>query len=149
MLPACRLVRRGFNAKIVSCIIDMIKKVFKFIHALRIFFLCFIIVNFLFIAGLNPVDIGKFIGAKLGSAVGISTSVPENPYNKLAKDLRDKEDELDLREQELFEKEKALGSGGQKDFLVIAMGAGIIVLFTLVLLNYYLDYKRRKNEENK
>ena len=127
----------------------MIKKAFKLIHALRVFFLCFIIVGSLYLIGLSPVSITKFIGAKLGSAVGVSTSVPENPFNKLASQLKEKEEALALKEQELNLKAEELSSdNGGQDILIIVLGAGIVVLFGLVLLNYYLDYRRRKNEEN-
>lgn len=127
----------------------MIKLVFKFIHTLRVFFLSFIIIGFLFIAGMNPVDIGKFIGAKLGFAVGISTSVPENPFNKLASQLKEKEAELTIKEQELNLKAEELKTGNQgQDILVMVLGIGIVILFALVLLNYYLDYRRRKNEKS-
>jgi hypothetical protein len=125
----------------------MIIRVFKFIHTLRIFFLCFIIVGFLYIIGLNPVSIAKFIGAKFGFAVGMSTSVPENSFNQLASQLKEKENALAQREKELkIRADELQKENDGNDFLVVALGAGIIVLFALVLLNYYLDYKRRKNE---
>ena len=99
--------------------------------------------------GLSPVSITKFFGAKLGSAVGVSTSVPENPFNKLAGQLKQKEEELALREQELNLKAEELDSGNNsQDLLIIVLGIGIVVLFALVLLNYYLDYRRRKNEQS-
>jgi len=126
----------------------MVIKFFKFIHTLRVFFLVFIIVSFLFVLGVNPVSVSKFFGAKLGSAVGMSTSVPENPFNRLAVQLKEKENKLIEREQELDKREQNLGSKVNNDYLVAVLGIGIIVLFGLVLLNYYLDYKR-KQKDNK
>ncbi len=109
----------------------------------------FIIVSFLFVLGVNPVSVSKFFGAKLGAAVGMSTSVPENPFNKLASQLKEKENALSVREQELNEREKTLEPGQNNNYLVTILGLGIVVLFALVLLNYYLDYKRRQRNENK
>ncbi|MEA3398256.1 MAG: hypothetical protein U9R06_00740 [Patescibacteria group bacterium] len=122
----------------------MVIKIFKFIHTLRVFFLVFIIVAFLFVLGINPVSISKFLGAKLGSAIGMSTSVPENPFNKLALQLKEKEEKLIQREQELDAREKELEPQNKNEYLITALGLGIIVLFALVLLNYYLDYRRKK-----
>lgn len=128
----------------------MLKTVVKTIHALRIFFLCYIIIAFLFVLGVNPIDIGKFIGAGMGSAVGMSLSVPENPFNRLAFQLKEKEESLNQREVELNEREQALKSSGGQNIIFIILAAGIGVLFVLVMLNYYFDYKRRKKEaENK
>ena len=123
----------------------MLKKTFKFIHNLKFFFLGFIVVIFLLVIGLNPIDISKFIGAKLGAAVGMSISVPENPFNKLALQLKEKEERLDLREQVLFKKEQALQNSPNQDTLIIFIAIGIGILFILILANYYFDYRRRKS----
>jgi len=124
----------------------MIHKTIKHIHRFRIYFLAFIVMAFFYQLGLNPVDLSKFIGAKVGSAIGMTISVPENPINKLALELKQKEAGLNEREQDLNEREKALAKASAlNDNLYIFMGGGIIVLFILVLMNFYLDYKRRKS----
>jgi hypothetical protein len=129
----------------------MLKRTTKLIHGLRLYLLLFILIIFLYQLGLNPVDLGRFIGAKLGSAVGMSVSVPPNPINKLALELRDREDELDNREQALNQRELDLASrpGLKSDLLTQFILVGIITLFILILLNYYLDYKRRKKSASK
>ncbi|MCD4761351.1 hypothetical protein K8R32_00115 [bacterium] len=122
----------------------MIKKIIKFVHSLRVLFLSFIIVFFLFLLGLNPVDIGRFLGASFGSAVGMSVGVVENPFNKLALQLKEKEDNLFERELGLIEREQALieERSGKQERLLLFIAIGIIFLFFLILFNFYFDYKR-------
>ncbi|MFH0892553.1 MAG: hypothetical protein V1867_07330 [Candidatus Falkowbacteria bacterium] len=128
----------------------MLHKTVKHIHRFRVYFLAFIIVAFFYELGLNPVDLGKFVGAKVGSAIGMSISVPENPINKLALELKQKEEGLDQRERELNEREKELArSSAWNDNMYLFMGGGIVVLFFLVLMNFYLDMRRRKAEIKK
>ena len=126
----------------------MLKKTVKAVHRLRLYALCFLAVSFFYYLGANPIQVGKYIGARFGSSVGVSTSVPENPFNKLAADLKNKENRLVQKENELNEREQTLvaGSDDQQSQLLLVLGAGIIVLFCLVLLNYYLDYQRQKRE---
>ncbi len=122
----------------------MIKTFVKTVHKLRIFFLIYIIAGSLVMANINPIDVGRFIGAKIGSAVGMSLSVPENPINKLALQLKEKEADLAQKEQDLNAREKALNDRNNPLMIVLTVGIG--VLFALILLNYYLDYRRRRRE---
>lgn len=122
----------------------MIKKTVRKIHDLRIFFLAFILVSFLYNIGLGPVDISKIIGAKFSSAVGLSVGVPENPINTLARQLEEKEKRLAQKEEDLLKKEDDLKKIIREDKTVKFLMIGIVVLFFLVMLNYFLDYKRRK-----
>lgn len=95
----------------------------------------------------GPVDIMKYLGAQVGSNIGVSVSVSENPFNTLAQQLERKEIELQEKEKTLEQKEAQLQN---KDFsqqgkIILSIIAGlIIVLFILILLNFYFDYKRRK-----
>ncbi len=109
------------------------------------FFLTLIVLFFVFLS-LNPINISQYFGARFGSAVGMSISVPENPFNKLALQLREKEDRLNQKERQLAKREAELGVAQNQDqtFLLILLTAGIIVLFVLVIINYYLDFKRRR-----
>jgi len=128
----------------------MIHKTVKHIHRFRVYFLAFIVVAFFYELGLNPVDVGKFVGAKAGSAIGMSISVPENPINKLALELKQKEERLDQREKDLNDREKELvRSSAWNDNMYLFMGGGIVVLFVLVLANFYMDIRRRKLEIRK
>lgn len=125
----------------------MLHKTISLIHKLRIYFLTVIIIGFFAAAGLNPVDVGVFFGAKIGSAIGMSTSVVENPFSRLALQLSEKEDRLNKLEKELNEKEKSLGEYNKienQPLLFWLMASGIIVLFMLIALNYYLDWKRKR-----
>ncbi|OGF27200.1 hypothetical protein A2331_03450 [Candidatus Falkowbacteria bacterium RIFOXYB2_FULL_34_18] len=125
----------------------MLKKTIKTIHNLRIFFLAFILVSFLYNIGLGPIDIGKIIGAKFSSAIGVSAGVPANQINTLAMQLEEKEKKLAQKEQELIKKEEDLRKIIREDKTVIFLMVGIVVLFILVMLNYYFDYRRRKKSK--
>jgi hypothetical protein len=123
----------------------MINKTIRKIHNYRIPFL--VLISFMFLAylGLNPIDLSRYYGARFGSAVGMSMSIPENPVNKLALDLKKKEEALAAREQDLSRREAELINRPERDRLLIwLMGLGIIVLFLLISLNFYLDRRSRK-----
>ncbi|MCK4539735.1 hypothetical protein KAU09_01110 [Candidatus Parcubacteria bacterium] len=125
----------------------MFHKTVSFIHKLRVYFLAIIIIGFFVVAGLNPIDVGVFLGAKIGSAVGMSTSVAENPFSRLAFQLSEKEDRLNQKEKELNEREKSLDKHNKTEdqtLLFWLMAGGIMVLFILIILNYYLDWKRKR-----
>jgi len=123
----------------------MLKRTVKYIHNLRILFLFFIPFCFFLVLGLNPIDLGKILKTKMGQAVGMSVGVPENRYNKLAAQLEAKEDGLDERERDIkLLEERIVNSYGDQERLVILLSIGIVILFILVFINYYLDYKKRK-----
>ena len=122
----------------------MLKKTIKFIHTLRVIFLVLIIIAFFTVIGINPVDVSKFVGSKIGRAVGVSINVSENPFNKLALQLKEKESRLAAREQELAAREQEFNKSNSQDMLVWLLIIGIGVLFVLILLNYFLDYRRKR-----
>lgn len=106
------------------------------------------ILLFLFFLNINPADLGTFLGTRIGEAVGTTinkASVADNPINKLALDLSKKEKELNRYEELLNEKEEEIEENsilvGNK--VLITMAAAIGVLFGLIFLNFYLDYRRR------
>lgn len=124
----------------------MLHKTVKHIHHWRLFFLAAITMLFLVYAQINPLDIGYFMSIKMGRAVGMTTSVPENPFNKLALQLEEKSDRLDLRESELENREASLENSvidSQKKLLIF-VAIGIVVLFILILFNFYYDWYRQK-----
>ncbi len=93
----------------------------------------------------NPVDLGQYLGARVGS-VGTQLEVAENPYNSLARQLREREEELDEREKKLLETlEKRDAENRWISNLILG---SITLLFILLLFNFYLDYKMRKNESS-
>ncbi len=128
----------------------MLHKIVKFIHNLRIFLFALILVSFLYNIGVDPVDIGRFLGAKIGHAIGIgtSTSVPPNPFNNAAVQLAQKEQILDERENYLNQKEKEIYVKRirEQQLLIYVLSAGIVVLFVLISVNFYLDIKRKKGK---
>ncbi|KKU85235.1 MAG: hypothetical protein UY12_C0006G0008 [Parcubacteria group bacterium GW2011_GWA2_47_8b] len=69
--------------------------------------------------------------SRAGLAVEIETSVPPNSANNLNQRLQEKEGQLLERERNLK---------------YIWVGGGF--LLALVILNYYLDYRRRKRDQN-
>jgi len=95
----------------------------------------------------NPVDIIKYLGAQAGSTIGVSVSVSENPFNTLAQQLKEKEIKLQEKEKELLKKETALKKeniSSQGKIILSLISGLLIILFILILINFYLDYKRRK-----
>jgi len=126
----------------------MIKKVVKKIYRFRIFLFIFILFAALSCVGVKPLDISAFFGAKIGNAVGLSVGVEENPFNKLALQLKEKEDALNEREAKLNKIESELKETGisRQDKLIYGMGVGILVLFSLILINFILDHRERREE---
>jgi hypothetical protein len=126
----------------------MIKRLFKLIHDLRIFLFAFIIVTTFYSVGLNPVDFGKYFTTKLTQAVGIgtSTTVSPNPFNTLASQLKQKEERLNKKEADLNAQNFSFGSLSQRSLFFI-MIFGIVILFFLILMNFYLDYRNVKKSK--
>ncbi len=123
----------------------MFKKIARFIHDLKVFFLAVIFLSFLSILGANPIDIGRFVGANFTKAIGMSVGVPENPFNKLAAQLRDKEEKLALKEEDLSKREEALGVVNNKqDRSITFLLIGVFMLFVLVVTNFAMDFRRRR-----
>lgn len=88
------------------------------------------------------------VSDQLGNAVGVSLGVPSNEYNKLAqelstyeKNLQEREGDIALREQDVAVREEEV----QKETraLIYASLFGVILL-GLILLNFYMDWKRRR-----
>ncbi|MFP4022802.1 MAG: hypothetical protein ACLFNR_00130 [Candidatus Paceibacterota bacterium] len=89
------------------------------------------------------------ISGFFANAVGVSVGVEENAYNKIARQLEERAEELDSREESLAEMEEEIISQIKEEkrkervallytFLISAVLA--ILLFT----NFYLDWKRGK-----
>lgn len=89
---------------------------------------------------ISPAAISQYLFAQVGSAIGMSTAVPPNPFNTLSRQLEEKEKALLEKEAGLAEKEELLAekTDGKNHLLI---GGGILLI--LILLNFYLDYRRR------
>ena len=126
----------------------MLKKSVKHIHKFRIILFFFIVFSFLYTVGVSPIDYTKYLGARFSSAVGIGStaSVPANPMNTLALQLKEKESKLDTREMQLDKRELDLKSESSilQNKIIWGMIVGISILFILILLNFFLDWHRKK-----
>ncbi len=126
----------------------MVKKTAKIIHDARVFFFAFILASFLFQVGLNPIDFGKYVGLQIASAakMNVSAEVKPNQYSKLAVQLETKEDMLNSREQDLLLLQKKIEKQGSitGNVAILGLSGGITILFFLMMLNYYMDYRRKK-----
>jgi hypothetical protein len=102
----------------------------------------------------GPTDLVSYSLASLGSSVGVSVSVPPNPYNTLAVQLEQWQKRLEEKEKVLTQKEielnqRTIFQGEIISKLVVAL---LIIIFLLILINFYLDFKFRirflkKNQE--
>lgn len=81
------------------------------------------------------------------SVIGVGAAVVPNEYNILAEELKRKE-------AELAEREAALRAGTantplatrERDPLLVVSVAAAIILFALLLLNFYLDWRRERRQ---
>ena len=97
--------------------------------------------------GIHPGEIFGYLAAEMGGATtGAEVLVEENPYNQVAQQLAEKEEELEEREEELGvlldEREAESNST-----LNLILGL-VVALFLLLVSNFYLDFKAR-NKDNK
>lgn len=79
--------------------------------------------------------------------IGVSVRVEENKYNVVAEALRRKEEELNEREKTIVKTEEAGNQNAvkkEKDKGFIALAGVTSVLGGLLVLNFYLDWRRRK-----
>ncbi len=90
---------------------------------------------FSFYLNTKPFALFKYLVAQVGSAVGIQIKVPENPYNTLAQQLREKEISLEEREKILTRRESII-MGTVFGFMIF--------LFLLLILNFYFDWRHRR-----
>lgn len=95
--------------------------------------------------GIEPGELFSRLGAEMGAATGAQVLVEENPYNQVAQQLAQKEEELDQREEELGVLLEEREDENQSVVrLILAL---FFVLFILLASNFYLDFKARKNKE--
>lgn len=122
------------------------------LHNIKIFFVSLVMISGLIALGSNPLKIVDFIGSRISlaseSEIGGSASVQSNPYNSLALDLKKKELNLEDREYLLDKREQEAGSAGQQK-TVMMLSFAVAALFMLIMTNYYLDYHRRRNQNEK
>lgn len=93
----------------------------------------------------TPVETGKYLGSRFAAGIGMNVKVPSNPINTLASRLEEREEYLDARERELNERETALLTELKKEQRknTIFLFGGMLVILSLLILNFYFDYHRR------
>ena len=124
------------------------KKVVKIWHIVLIFLFAFNVSAALFNFGSNPIKLAQIYGAKVSEAMGLSMTVTENPYNKLALQLDEKQQALSERENGLKQLEQQLLQSNENYKIILMMLTLLVfVLLFLVIINFYLDGRRRRQEE--
>ena len=120
------------------------KFLFNLIFSLFLFLLFLFSYSWIFLK-VNPGEIFHYFFASLGSNVGVSVSVPVNPYNKLATELREWQSQLEEREKTLNQKEADLAAKKyvQGEVILKLILATLIIIFVLLFLNFYFDFKSR------
>jgi len=93
----------------------------------------------------SPSSIGRYLLAQ----VGLSASAPPNQFNTLAQQLENRRQDLDAREQSLKQREAAFADAQRKEINTTLpyVVAGMCILLFLILLNYYLDWQKRRVTE--
>lgn len=120
----------------------MIQKLLKFsIYLVSLFLLSIFLISSLRYKT-NPAAIFKYLIAQIGSSVGVSLTVPENPFNNLVKQFQEKEMELKEREEKV--NEMLMKIERESRIILSLILILIIILFFLLLLNFYFDYRTRK-----
>ena len=90
----------------------------------------------------------------LAAISSMSATIPPNPYNSLALQFDQKQQELTTREQQLAEREAALNakveeaSAANRMLTITVLGGVTILLLILILLNFYFDVKREEGRRN-
>jgi len=119
---------------------------------LLLFLIVTVLVSMQVVFKANPIDISRYFIAQIASSIGVTVGVPSNPFNTLAQQLQEKESVLIEKEKEIKQKEIALQeqtkgeSAGQKRTLLYILFGGALLL-SLIALNFYLDYRRRRSNE--
>jgi hypothetical protein len=124
------------------------KGIVRIWHIILIFLFAFSVSAALFNFGSNPIKLAQIYGAKIGQAMGLSMTVTENPYNTLALQLSEKEQALTEREDGLKQLEQQLLQSNENYKLILMILTLLIfILLFLVILNFYLDSRRKRQEE--
>jgi hypothetical protein len=107
----------------------------------------------LFLAGYSafnrmPPDSLRLVYDNAASVIGMGASIEPNEYNTLAQELEKRSEDLDRREAEIRAREAALGVDGGSPIVSARVayffGGITLLLLTLILLNFYFDWKRNR-----
>ncbi|OHA07751.1 MAG: hypothetical protein A2934_00305 [Candidatus Sungbacteria bacterium RIFCSPLOWO2_01_FULL_47_10] len=98
----------------------------------------------------DPVSLAYYSFRNLASAIGVGAGVSENPYNFLAQNLKEKEEQLAQKERELDSLQTKIGNGGSVIEIVRGDRTLMILLFSNILFfaaligHLWLDHQQRK-----
>ncbi len=128
----------------------MFKKIINLLMGILILSFVFIFGFYWFSYKISPIFVVNYLAAQAGSAIGISATVPPNPYNTIAQQLNKKEKELQEREKEINQKEKQIKEKvvSQNKAILWGLFSMTFILFVLILMNFYLDFKRKKSNQS-
>lgn len=108
------------------------------------------------VSGAISFDLASFKNSSFAATiVGIGASIAPNEFNSLAEELQSRSQNITVREQELSLRESQLGIEyrnaikNNNRVTLFALLAVTLVLVSLILLNFYLDYKRGKSLSEK
>ncbi|MEX0931673.1 MAG: hypothetical protein WDZ88_02900 [Candidatus Paceibacterota bacterium] len=115
------------------------------IHTLAVFAVLFSFVS----VGIRIDQSGLLPYQLMSNVVGVSANIPPNELSRLAQQFDEKERELKARELEIAERERALNAtmrDSSKSNLIAnsAFAGALILLFILIAINYYQDWKRKR-----
>jgi hypothetical protein len=105
--------------------------------------LAFLFIFSYYYFGAAPMEITTYLSAEMGAATGTQVSVPENPYNRLAQQLAEKEDNLEEREEALALMVQEQGQ--ESESILNLIFVFMVGLFVMIASNFYLDFKARKS----
>lgn len=101
-----------------------------------------------FFLDVSPVEVGYLIGQK-ASLIGIQVGVLPNDQKTIALRLQQKELALAEKERQLEARQNSAGASPElvitQNKVLATLLAAIALLFTLIVLNFYLDWRRRKS----
>jgi hypothetical protein len=89
---------------------------------------------------------------QIATVVGMSASVPSNEYSQLAQQLTAREQALSDREAALVLQEETQRGTLNDDVrranarTLIVLSVALVILFVLVMLNFYFDIRRHQRE---
>lgn len=94
-------------------------------------------------------DISQETQLYLANAIGMYAAVESTELNQYTAELTARDRVLTQREQELSEREIAVGlveSGEAQDYSTYIISLLLFIILVLIVLNYVLDYVRAKEE---
>jgi hypothetical protein len=91
-------------------------------------------------------DMSNEVGRHVASVVGVAVGVPQNEVNLLTSRITELEQELAARERIIaVSVDRADGRERPIDTSTLVLSTILFILLTLIVINYYLDYRRSQS----